>query len=84
MWTINAIAVLDGNKSILSLRDVRPFFSDKYDITQHPNYKYLADSDKKNALNVERFLSTQLKIKTKEVFDVYSVDMTEITQTTKT
>ena len=84
MWTINAIAVLDGNKSILSLRDVRPFLSDKYDITQHPNYKYLADSDKKNALNVERFLSTQLKIKTKEVFDVYSVDMTEITQTTKT
>lgn len=73
MWTINAIAVLDGNKSILSLRDVRPFLSDKYDITRHPNYKYLADSDKKNALDIGRFLSTKLAIKKKEVFDVYEV-----------
>ena len=68
----------------IAVKGVRPFLSDKYDITRHPNYKYLADSDKKNALNVERFLSTQLKIKTKEVFDVYQVDMTENTQITKT
>ncbi len=73
MWTINAIAVLDGNKSILSLRGVRPFLSDKYDITRHSNYKYLADSDKKNALDIGRFLSTKLAIKKKEVFGVYEV-----------
>ena len=71
------LAVLDGSKCILQLRGVRPFLSDKYDITQHPNYKFLADSDKKNALNIGRFLSTQLKLKTKEVFDVYSVSIEE-------
>ena len=77
MLTVDELAVLDGAKCILQLRGVRPFLSAKYDIIQHPNYKYLADSDKKNALNVERFLSTQLKIKTKEVFDVYSVNIEE-------
>ncbi len=77
LLTVDELAVLDGAKCILQLRGVRPFLSAKYDIIQHPNYKYLADSDKKNALNVERFLSTQLKIKTKEVFDVYSVNIEE-------
>ena len=53
------IAVMDGGKCILQLRGVRPFFSDKYDITQHPNYKYLSDFDKKNAFDVERYMSTR-------------------------
>ena len=57
----------------MQLRGVRPFLSDKYDITRLPNYKYLAYSDKKNALDIGRFLLSQLKLKTKEVFDVYEV-----------
>ena len=76
MLAVDKFAVLDGSKCILQLRGVRPFLSDKYDITRHPNYKYLADSGKKNALNIGRFLSTQLKLKRQEVFDVYSVDVT--------
>ena len=48
--TQDEIAVMDGGKCILQLRGVRPFFSDKYDITQHPNYKYLSDYDKKTPL----------------------------------
>ena len=82
LLTVDELAVLDGSKCILQLRGVRPFLSDKYDITRHPNYKYLADSDKKNALDIGRFLSTQLKLKTKEVFDVYEVSVSETTQTT--
>ena len=57
--TQDEIAVMDGGKCILQLRGVRPFFSDKYDITQHPNYKYLSDFDKKNAFDVERYMSTR-------------------------
>ena len=82
MLTVDELAVLDGAKCILQLRGVRPFLSDKYDITRHPNYKYLADSDKKNALDIGRFLSAKLAIKKKEVFDVYQVDMNETTKTT--
>ena len=59
LMTQDEIAVMDGGKCILQLRGVRPFFSDKYDITQHPNYKYLADVDKKNAFDVERYMSTR-------------------------
>ena len=72
--TQDEIAVMDGGKCILQLRGVRPFFSDKYDITQHPNYKYLSDYDKKNAFDIEAFLSTRLKLKPNEVYDVYEVD----------
>lgn len=82
LLTVDELAVLDGAKCILQLRGVRPFLSDKYDITRHPNYKYLADSDKKNALNIGRFLSTKLAIKKKEVCDVYEVSVSETTQTT--
>ncbi len=82
LLTVDELAVLDGAKCILQLRGVRPFLSDKYDITRHPNYKYLADSDKKNALDIGRFLSAKLAIKKKEVFDVYQVDMNETTKTT--
>ena len=69
------LAVMDGGKCILQLRGVRPFLSDKYDITKHPNYKYTADADPKNAFDIEKFLSTRLKLKPDEVCDVYEVDV---------
>ena len=68
------LAVMDGGKCILQLRGVRPFLSDKYDITKHPNFKYTADADPKNAFDIEAFLSTRLKPKPSEVYDVYEVD----------
>ena len=74
---IAELAVLDGSKCILQLRGVRPFLSSKYDITRHPNYKYLADFDKKNTFDIEGFLSTQLKPKPSEVYDVFEVDVSE-------
>jgi type IV secretion system protein VirD4 len=61
--TVDELAVLDGGKCILQLRGVRPFKSDKYDLTQHPNYKYTSDYDKKNEFNIEQFLSRRLKLK---------------------
>lgn len=70
------LAVMDGGKCILQLRGVRPFLSDKYDITKHPNYRYTADADSKNAFDIEQFLSTRLKAKSNEVYDVYEVDTT--------
>ncbi|MPM79670.1 hypothetical protein SDC9_126709 [bioreactor metagenome] len=75
--SVDELAVLDGGKCILQLRGVRPFLSDKYDITKHPNYKYLSDYDPRNAFNIEKFLSTQLKPKPDEVYDVYEVDESE-------
>ena len=75
LLSIDELAVLDGGKCILQLRGVRPFLSDKFDITRHPNYKYLADADKKNAFDIERFLSTRLQPKPDEVYDVYEVDV---------
>ena len=75
--SMDELAVLDGGECILQLRGVRPFLSDKYDITKHPNYKYLSDSDKRNAFDIERFLSVRLKPKAEEVYDVYEVDLTD-------
>ena len=69
------LAVMDGGKCILQLRGVRPFLSDKYDITQHPNYKYLSDADPRNAFDIEKFLSTKLKPKPDEVYDTFEVDV---------
>lgn len=69
------LAVMDGGKCILQLRGVRPFLSDKFDITKHPNYKYLSDYDKKNAFDIERFLSTRLKLRPDEQFAAYSIDL---------
>jgi len=71
--TVDELAVLDGGKCILQLRGVRPFLSDKYDITKHPNYKYLSDADEKNTFNIEKFLSTKLKTKPNDTFDVYEI-----------
>jgi len=73
--SVDELSVLDGGKCILQLRGVRPFLSDKYDITRHPNYKYLSDYDKKNAFNIERFLSTKLKLRPDEEYEVYEIDV---------
>ena len=75
--SVDELAVLDGGKCILQLRGVRPFLSDKYDITKHPNYKYLSDADPRNAFNIEKFLSTRLRLKQEEVYDCYEIDMTQ-------
>ena len=72
--TVDELAVLDGSKCILQLRGVRPFMSDKYDLTQHPNYKMTADYDKKNAFDIEKFLNHKLKLKPKDVYEVIDAD----------
>ena len=72
--TVDELAVLDGGKCILQLRGVRPFLSDKYDLTQHPNYKYTSDYDKKNEFNIEQFLSRRLKLKAGDEFVVVDAD----------
>ena len=64
------LAVMNGNKCILQLRGVRPFLSDKYDLTQHPNFKYTADFDKKYTFDIEKYLNRRMKLKKNEVFDV--------------
>ena len=69
--TIDELAVLDGGKCILQLRGVRPFLSDKYDITRHPNYKYLSDANPRNAFDIEKYLSTRLVTKADEVYEVF-------------
>ena len=68
------LAVMDGGKCILQLRGVRPFLSNKYDITKHPNYKYTSDFDKKNALDIERFLSHRLRLKPDTVCEVFEAN----------
>ena len=72
--SVDELAVMDGGKCILQLRGVRPFKSDKYDITKHPNYKYLSDYDKKNTFSIERFLSTRLKLKPGEQFEAFDIE----------
>ena len=84
LMTQDEIATMDGGMCILQVRGVRPFFSKKYDITQHPNYKYLSDADKKNAFDVERYIRAQRKkkhtpavIAQEEVFDLYDIELPE-------
>ena len=81
LMSMDELAVMDGGKCILQLRGVRPFLSDKYDITQHPNYKYLSDSDKRNTFDIEKYLSTKLKLKPNEVYDVYEIDLSDEPET---
>ena len=64
------LAVMNGSKCILQLRGVRPFLSDKYDLTQHPKFKYTADFDKKYTFDIEKYLNRQMRLKKDEVFDV--------------
>ena len=81
LMSMDELAVMDGGKCILQLRGVRPFLSDKYDITKHPNYKYLSDFDKRNTFDIEKYLSTKLKPKPDEVYDVYEIDLTDEPET---
>ena len=79
LMTQDEIAVMDGNKCILQLRGVRPFFSDKFDITKHPRYKYLSDADKKNVFDVERYMKRKPAIvKPDEPFDMYELNASDL------
>lgn len=71
------LAVMDGGKCILQLRGVRPFLSNKYDITKHPNYKFTSDFDKRNELDIERFLSRRLRLKPDQPCEVYDLTKSE-------
>lgn len=77
LMSVDELAVMDGGKCILQLRGVRPFLSDKYDITAHPNYKYLSDANPKNAFHIENYLSRQLKLRLKEEFAAIEVDVSD-------
>ena len=77
LMTQDELAVMDGGKCIFMLRGVRPFFSDKYDLTKHPNYKYTADADPKNVFDMERYMRKQRAVvKPTDRFDVYEIDVT--------
>lgn len=76
------IATMDGGKCILQVRGVRPFFSEKYDMTRHPRYKYLSDFDKQNTFDVDRYLSSLRRKKRRvvsedEPFDLYDIDLSD-------
>lgn len=77
LMSMDELAVMDGRKCILQLRGVRPFFSDKFDITQHPNYRFTSDADPRNAFNIEKYLSARLKLRPDEAYVVYEVDVNE-------
>ena len=88
LMTQDEIATMDGGMCILQVRGIRPFFSKKYDITKHPNYKYLSDADKKNAFDVERYIRTQRKkkrtpavVEPEEPFDLYDIDLSDMNMT---
>ena len=77
LMTRDEIAVLDGSKCVLQLRGVRPFLSDKYDLTQHPNYKYTADFDKRYTFDIEKFLNHRMRLKTNDEYEVVEADESE-------
>ena len=78
LMTQDELAVMDGGKCIFMLRGVRPFLSEKYDLTKHPNYKYTADADKRNVFDIERYMRKQkVVVKPNDVFDVYELDISE-------
>ena len=79
LMTQDEIAVMDGGKCILQLRGVRPFFSDKFDITKHPRYQYLSDADKRNVFDVERYMKRKPAIVTPdEPFDMYELNASDL------
>ena len=77
LMSVDEIAVMDGSKCILQLRGVRPFLSEKYDITRHPNYKYLSDSIPRNALDIEKYLSRRLKLRLAEEYEAFEVSVSD-------
>lgn len=74
LMSVDELAVLDGAKCILQLRGVRPFLSDKYDLTQHPNYKLTSDYDKKNTFQIEKYLNRKLELNKDDVYEVIDAD----------
>ena len=74
LMSTDELAVMDGGKCILQVQGVRPFFSDKYDITKHPQYKYLSDYDKKNTFDIEKYLRRRLTVRSNDVFDCYEFE----------
>ncbi len=75
LMTPDELAVMDGGKCILQVQGVRPFFSDKFDITKHPQYKYLSDSDPKNTFDVAKFVKHRLKVKPEDTYEVCEVEV---------
>ena len=74
LMSVDDLATMDGGKCILQVRGLRPFLSDKYDITKHPNYKYLSDANPKNTFDVEAYMSRKLKLQADDEYDVYEID----------
>ena len=74
MLSVDELAVLDGSKCILQLRGVRPFLSEKYDLTKHPNYHLTFDADKKNTFDIEKFLSRKPTLHSKDQYTVVKPD----------
>ena len=73
LMSMDELAVMDGSKCIVQVRGVRPFLSDKYDLTKHPNYPLTADYDKKNWFDIEKFLSHKLELKPDDEYEVVKV-----------
>ena len=69
------LAVMDGGKCIYMLRGVRPFLSEKYNLTKHPNYRYTADADPKNLFDMERYMKWHPKVKPTDAFEVYEINL---------
>lgn len=78
LMSVDELAVMDGGKCLLQIRGVRPFLSRKYDITKHPNYKYLSDFDEKNAFDIEKYLSTRLPVRPGELYPNYEITSEEL------
>ena len=77
LMSVDELAVMDGGMCILQLRGVRPFLSRKYDITKHPNYRYLSDADPRNAFDIAAFLSTRLKLKANDTYETFEAKVSE-------
>ena len=71
LMSMDELSVMDGSKCILQLRGVRPFLSDKYDITKHPNYKYLSDFNEKNAFDLTKYAAKRMRVKLNEEYEVF-------------
>ena len=76
LMTRDELAVMDGGKCILQLRGVRPFFSDKYDITKHKRYRELSDYDPKQAFDIEKYMSRRLVLKKDEPIEIHEISLT--------
>ena len=73
LMRIDELAVMDGGKCIVQVRGVRPFLSDKYDLTKYPNYPLTADADARNWFDVEKFLNHKMTLKADDMFDVIEI-----------